>query len=58
MGRGTGDARTPVHPPVVLLPPAAAVETDALEELPAGDLVLHLLLYAAGRIAGGGGRSS
>lgn len=52
VGRGAGDTRTAVHPPILLLPPAAAVETDALEELPARDLVLHLLLYAAGRVAG------
>lgn len=52
VGRGAGDTRAPVHPPVVLLPPAAAVETDALEELPARDIVLHLLLYAAGCVAG------
>lgn len=32
--RGAGDPRTPVQPPVVLLPPASAVETYALEELP------------------------
>lgn len=52
VGRGAGDTRTAVHPPVVLLPPAASVETYALEELPARDVVLHLLLYAAGRVAG------
>lgn len=52
VGRGAGDTRTPVHAPVVLLPPATPVEGDALEELPARDLVLHLLLYAAGRVAG------
>lgn len=57
VGRGAGDSRTPVHPAVVLLPAATAVETYALEELPAGDVVLHLLLYAAGRVAGEFSRS-
>lgn len=52
VGGGAGGTRTPVQPPVVLLPTTTTLEANALEELPARDVVLHLLLYATGRLAG------
>lgn len=52
MGGRASDTRAAIQPPGVLLPSATPVEADALEELSAGDVVLHLLRHAAGRAAG------
>lgn len=52
MGGTAGHKRTSVQPASVLLPTATSVEATALAKLPARDVAVYLLRYAARSPAG------